>query len=334
MAGSGLARLLRPLGLAAAVVACPVAMLSGCSSERPSSRSPKASTSTTSFGPDVALSPPGSFLAQGLVVPAGSRLIGPVFQEPLTGPGEGITKIAILQIDDDPFAVWDDIAAQARRLGAALPGSGVCRRQSPEGAVLAEYSGDEVHSLACGASAGGTSAGGRGVSINADLWWWASGAEMSVKISDTDTPIAAFMYPATDPGRAPSRAAARLPARTTGLLPDVGEAFGRNTDCFEGADSRLRVPTGARLIGGGTTPILEDFAAVLAVVDARSVLEALRSQLDDPDVPGGSYTIRSEQLPDGKAIWMLDGTANDGGGSCWMRSSPDGAAVLVTAHGD
>ena len=118
-------------------------------------------------------------------------------------------------------------------------------------------------------------------------------------------------------------------------MPDVGEPFGLETNCFESGYDRLRVPPGARVVGGGTAPVLGSFAAVLAVSDPEAVLEHIADQLDPtgPDVGEGSVTIKQVDLSDG-SIWLLNGEVGAGGGGCRMWSSTDGQAVLVTASND
>lgn len=69
------------------------------------------------------LQPPGSPIVEGLVVPDGAHLAGEVFREPFWGssgggaipfPPEAEVWTAYLVVDDDPFAVFDDVAAQLR----------------------------------------------------------------------------------------------------------------------------------------------------------------------------------------------------------------------------
>ncbi|HEX6423877.1 MAG TPA: hypothetical protein VFZ79_10375 [Acidimicrobiales bacterium] len=105
---------------------------------------------------------------------------------------------------------------------------------------------------------------------------------------------------------------------------EAGDPFGRETNCVEGGYARLRVPPGARLVGGQTAP-------VLAVAEARAVLEDLAAQIDPsgPDAGEGSATIQRVDVA-GAHVWRLVGEVGGGGGSCEMWSSPDGQAVLVT----
>ncbi|MCU1370792.1 MAG: hypothetical protein JWO77_1986 [Ilumatobacteraceae bacterium] len=59
------------------------------------------------------LQPPRSKIADGLVVPEGAELAGSLFSQ----PGEEVSVddwAAYLTVDGNPFAVWDDLAQQAR----------------------------------------------------------------------------------------------------------------------------------------------------------------------------------------------------------------------------
>ena len=110
--------------------------------------------------------------------------------------------------------------------------------------------------------------------------------------------------------------------------PLVGRRRRRETNCVEDGCTRLRVPDGARLVGGESAP-------VLAVADPRAALEDLAAQIDPsgPDAGEGSATIERLHVA-GAQIWRLAGEVGGGGGSCEMWSSPDGRAVLVTVWND
>jgi hypothetical protein len=179
------------------------------------------------------------------------------------------------------------------------------------------------------------------------LSWRADGAELGLEVSVGEGQDSRS-YGTTDGGPAPASAVAELPARDlprrgidpvrfslVPVMPAVGEPFGLETNCFEQGYARLRVPPGARLVGGGTAPVLGSFAAVLAVSDPKAVLEHIADQLDPtgPDAGDGSVTIEKVNLPEGP-VWVLTGDVSAGGGSCQMWSSPDGRAVLVTTWND
>ena len=294
--------------------------------------------------PAVGLSGPGTPLAGGLVVPPGMRLIGPVFPSPSQVGGDERGFVALLAVEGDPFAAWDDLARQARDLGAPLPSSGSCAwhdiRTEQGGLLESEFVDqprpDGAETMECVGGGYGPTPGGGSISVNARLWWWAEGAELGLEVSVGEGAYSRS-YGSTDddPGPAPASAVAHLPARQEPIVPDVGEPFGLETNCFESGYDRLRVPPGARVVGGGTVPVLGSFAVVLAVSDPHAVLQHIAQQLDPngPDAGDGSVTIKKVDLPDGP-VWVLNGDVMAGGGSCQMWSSPDGHAILVTTWND
>jgi hypothetical protein len=243
--------------------------------------------------------------------------------------------VAVLQVGKDPFATWDDLAAQAQRLGVPMPRSGTCQwwfGPDSDRVAVTEPTPAAINALDCEASETGLTDGGP-LRVSARLYWWSGGAELTIQTS-TSTGTASDAEP--DPGSAPADAIDALPTRRSADHPEVGEPFGLGHNCFEGADGRFRVPKGSRLVGGGTAPGLEDFAAVLAVTDARKVLGALGRQVD-PTGPGrgrGAVSIGPRDLADVGRIWVLEGSIGAGGGFCEMWSSPDGEAVIVTTHSD
>ena len=296
--------------------------------------------------PGPGLSPPGTPLAAGLEVPVGTQLVGPVFlRTDRTGlPRAGAGHVAVLQIDGDPFAAWDDLAGQAQDLGLPIPGSGVCawRRASnladlpptPLEWPVAMARPDLADTLDCQAVARGPVPDGDQLMVDMRLWWWAAGAELHVEISESGMDEPPFSYPETEAGPAPAAAADQLPEREPQPSVDVGDPIGRENNCFETGYDQLTLPGGARLVGGGNTPGLYDFAAVLAVDDAEAVLRRLRDQLDGPDKSDGDHGLSEERLADGRTIWALGGGGSTGGGACSMWSSPDGTALIVTTSSD
>ena len=308
--------------------------------------------------PAVGLSGPGTPLAGGLVVPPGTRLIGPVFPSPSQVGGDERGFVALLAVEGDPFAAWDDLARQARDLGAPLPSSGSCSwhdiRTEQGGLLESEFVDqprpDGAETMECVGGGYGPTPGGGSISVNARLWWWAEGAELGLEVSVGEGEYRrSYGTTDADKGPAPASAVAELPARAVprrvidpvrpGQLvadtPDAGEPFGLETNCFERGYARLRVPPGARVVGGGTAPVLGSFAAVLAVSDPEAVLEHIARQLDPtgPDAGDGSVRIEKVNLSEGP-VWLLTGDVMAGGGSCRMWSSPDGRAVLVTTWND
>jgi hypothetical protein len=319
----------------------------------------------TDSGPEPApiesfLSPSGTPLSAGLEVPVGTQLVGPVFAEGLHeglllygASAEVVSHQAVLQVDGDPFAAWDDLAGQAQAIGVRIAGSGTCMwrlARAPQGmdhipnvdTPVALSRPDLADTLDCEAAARAPLPDGSMVMIEMRLWWWAEGAELHVRISQgdvsgADTPQGygssselSASYPETDPGPAPATAGGQLPERGAPTSIGRGDPFGAETDCFETRYDSLTVPAGARFVGGGTTPGLGSAATVLAVDDPEAVLGELRNQLDRPDDSNGHFDIGEERLEDGTSIWVLSVSVDAGGGACAMRSSPDGTAVLVS----
>lgn len=330
--------------LAAALV---VASLASCGGSGEAASSGHAGGNGRDI-PAVGLSGPGSPLAEGLVVPAGMQLVGPVFPRPRP-VGADRSTVAVLVVDGNPFTAWDDLAGQARTLGAPLPGSGVCawhdevtEQGGPVPPVLVtEPRPAGTDTLRCSAVAHGPGPGGELVSVTADLRWDGDGGELGLEVAagevlgvgddavtageDGDTHASPDVR-----GPAPAFAADQLPPRggMSHAVAEAGDPFGRETNCVEGGYARLRVPPGARLVGGETAP-------VLAVADARAALDDLAAQVDPsgPDAGEGSATIERVDVP-GAQVWRLVGEVGAGGGSCEMWSSPDGRAVLVTVWND
>ncbi|MBJ7450524.1 MAG: hypothetical protein JHC71_00405 [Blastococcus sp.] len=255
----------------------------------------------------------------------------------------------MLQVDGDPFAAWDDLASQAHAIGLPIAGSGTClwtitsaevlgaNPTVPQQTPVSAARPDVADALSCDAAANGPITDGSGLRLTMRLWWFAAGAELHLQLYEGRVDDFVSAWPETDPGPAPTAASAQLPPRNAppSVTPgDPGDPFGRENNCFESGYDRLTVPAGARLVGGGTTPGLGDFAAVLAVEDPEAVLGELRDQLDEPDDSNGHYRLTEGQSADGTSVWSLSGYVEAGGGSCSMSSSPDGTAVLVTTYGD
>ena len=289
----------------------------------------------------------GASLMAGLTAPEGTSLVGATFERPASDGPAAADTYAVLTVDGDPFAAWDDLAAQSRALGMPLPGSGVCQwfpgplDQAGAGASPVPASSprpDGFDTLWCGANAYAGEAGGN-LTVYAQLEASPAGAELGVQVG-VEAQVAESSqeprsYPEIDPGPAAESARADVPEVRPAPPPGVGEPFGRENNCFEAGYDRLEVPPGARLVGGGTARIVDDFAAVLAVDDAEAALDDLAAQLDPTGPEAGDAVIDVGQVdaPGGR-IWQLSGSVSAGGGSCWVTSTPDGALLLVTTHSD
>jgi hypothetical protein len=284
----------------------------------------------------VGLLGPGTSITDGYVVPPGTQLVGSVF--PQVGEGalrpDSVPLMAVLDIDGDPFAAWDDLAAQASEQGLDFPSSGVCwwdystsadRAERSVPVPVVESRPPDADTIRCNASATGESH-----ALIAELRWSPEGAAL---VLDFQPAVGApGRYPDDEPGPAPPEAAESLPAIDDRPLPVEGEPFGREMNCGEDDYQRLRVPSGARLVAPPPQSAGE-VEGVLAVDDAKQALEDLRAQLDIPDDRSGSYDIEERELPDGSPAWQLSG-GSDGGGVCRMWTSPDGNALIITAHSD
>jgi hypothetical protein len=277
-------------------------------------------------------------LMEGLVAPTGTRLVGDVFERPWGDEVTNVSTVAVLTVDGDPFAAWDDLAGQIRDLGAPFPGSGACAwlEQGDSGSTPVRSVAEPAPAGADGVTcAGSATAAGGAVSFLAELWVSPDGAELGVETLPAEPGSEAQSYPEVGTGAAPAGAADRLPPVEQPALPRVGEPFGRENNCFESGYERFTVPEGAEVVGGGNAPVLEDFAAVLAVDDAPAVLEALAGQLDPtgPSTGDAAIDVRQARVPGGQ-VWELTGSVSAGGGACGIWSSPDGKLLLVMTHSD
>jgi hypothetical protein len=118
-------------------------------------------------------------------------------------------------------------------------------------------------------------------------------------------------------------------------LPERGERFGRENNCLETGYGYLHVPRSAKVIGGGNTPAIEDFAAVFEVDDPNTALGDLADELDPtgPDRGDGVARVTTENTPRGK-VWSLTADVGGGGGACAAWTTPGGRYLIVTTHSD
>src|SRR5262245_10543606 len=282
----------------------------------------------TSAAPDVGLSGPGTPLAAGLVAPRGTVLVGPVFAQAGQGAQPG-SKLVVLRVDRDPLAAWDDLADQAAAQGIQLTHSGACQWSGDEVAAVGDPRPAGAFALQCMDSGATTRA-----TVEAELWSSAHGAEMTIDFHPGQPP-APPGGELVDPGRAPASAAGQVPHLDRDPIPATGAPFGQETNCFLAGYRKFRVPPGATVVGGGTTPIHLGFGAVLAVRDAHRVLEELARQA----VPAGTPQDRAMVTIDrvvaaGRPVWHLAIDIQEGGGGCAAWANPEGNAIVLTAHSD
>lgn len=336
---------------------------------------------------DPALLPPGTPLGDGLVVPEGARLAGTVFrEEPVQSddpsfppPPTAVPRppaddwTAVLVVDgDDPLAVLDGLAGQARDLGFAMAGTGAACRlllagTNDDGGSLAPVPlvdgdpGHDVSALSCRATA---TDGFRGVgyavlwgpdhtgavvvtgakaeSPAASTWSEVTGGGRGIErplpsgATTTTLPpvIASQTIPSSDP--VPAAQAAVVPERAPAEHPGPGDPFGGRANCFAPGEDRFRLPAeGARLVateGGG------DGASVLAVDDIDAAFAALVDAADgegDGDQTGfGAEPTEEVTLADGTVVQAQGFSVGGGGGACDLLSDPSGGFVLIRMYSD
>lgn len=348
-------------GLALALAACGSG--SGGTAADDGSTTTVESTTTTAV---VALRPPGTEIAPGLVVPDGAQLAGAAFvrsAEEQQGGQAGWD--AHLVIDGDPFAVWDDLAGQLRALDPAagfsgsadgcawrfeeqivdggsvvtLDGSDVEGAPADPTVVTAEAPGGSLLGVEC--SAGATMDVGDGFQtffLSLDAGSDRPTSATLTAIAERGSPGARSWgirtgdgpAPAPSPDPVPAGAADHLPASPPTPVVEEGDPFGSDVNCFSGTGyTRTLLPAGATWvadIGFGNV-------SVLAVDDPRAAIEALQAQFEagGPDESSG---IRTVELADGTSILTYSHGVSAGGGGCTVRSSPDGRFVQVSRYAD
>jgi hypothetical protein len=309
---------------------------------------------------------PGEPLADGLVVPEGAELRGPVFPLPIEEPiadGEPTDPgwAAVLAVTGDPFDAWDGLAAQAQGLGVGTPRSDTsCTWLVDRGVNGTQYvaldgagAPEATVALSCQASGTATAAGDDGRLLGVDLELWADEdgrhATVSAHRSPADDEAAGRGFHAgthlTEPGSpapvgGPVTEADRasVPA---GAAPEEGagpgEPFGRQVNCLERGYARFEVPAGGRVltVSGASAAGSRDYAAVLAVEDAEAALSELADQVMAGAPPEVQAPVpQRAPLADGREVWELSHSVDAGGGYCRVLAHPDGHALLVLPRSD
>lgn len=241
---------------------------------------------------------------------------------------------ALLVVDGDPFAVWDDLAAQVRRLGPEVDGSAAACRWwvGPSGAVAPVADGPpdgEVDHLTCETGASG---GERHVHLSLG-WGGTHPGTIEITVRPHDGPPSTLPGAGVDP-------TATVDDATRDLLPEPGptedpqpgDLFGGWGNCMTG-ESRLVLPEDAALVatsGGG------DGASVLAVDDVQAAMEALlTTSADGPDASSFvAGEVAEQPLAGGGTVLAVGFSVSAGGGACDLLGSPDGRHLLVTMHSD
>lgn len=331
-----------------------------------------------SDGDDGAIEPPapqapaadhllaaGAPLAAGLRVPPGARLAGTVFEVPADGGTAGLPgdQIALLVVDEDPFAVFDDLAGQARTRGPTVPGTADACAWSLEGppgeppgpVAPAEVSGEPPDAPIAGLLCLAMATDGE-IRIELELRW-GQGAPGTIRVEvgpDGIEPSGDGEDATTRPPRSVPESGPPLPGGDAPppsptasdpvdpgadrLLPDPaapeepapGDAFGGRGNCLAAEDGRFRLPAGAALVAteGGV-----DGASVLATDDAEATMDALVAAGREGELAGGFVAGELETSPLGGGGSALTRTVStEGGGACTLLADEGGRFVLVTMN--
>jgi hypothetical protein len=319
----------------------------------------------------------GSPIAEGLVVPPGGFLLGAAFPEPdvySSPPGsDGAEQVGIdpkVAVPDtwvahievtgaDPFATYDQLAAQIRGLPAPLtvPGTAAsCVWTLPDGAeelsdalIVAESEAPaNSDGVECGGTAGERKLGrvhryelgmqvkaGFATTLTVRSVWappgaagpprgWATTLRRQASTDGRDV--------AAGPDPVPADRASMLPepTPTVEVVPD--EAFGSEVNCFAAKGyARFVLPEGATFVGGswrGDELVLavDDLDAALTVLE-RQVLDGVE---DEPVDEAQTETLAVA----GGTVRRWSYSVSGGGGACSAQSSPDGRYLLVGLHAD
>lgn len=317
-----------------------VLALVGCGDDPGTSAEP----STTADPVAASLHPPGTELDDGLVVPEGTMLAGPVFE------GSNLDSIlggwgALLTIDgDDPFAPFDAMSTQLRDTGLPMPGSAASCLwflEHDEGTDTADLTapvaegdpGAPVLALQCEASGyAGPEGNGTGPSeAHLTLTWGPDHPGRMWLEATSGPPRNPDRPPAVDRGSEPVDGSALdvLPERAQAERPAPGDTFGAEGNCFVDGYEQFTLPEGARLVAteGGL-----DGHSVLSVEDLDAAMDDLFAQAGNPIDLGGAS---EEQVTtaDGadvtRSVWGARG-----GGGCQLLASAGGDHLLISMHSD
>jgi hypothetical protein len=277
-------------------------------------------------------------LRTGFVVAPNSELVGAVFV------GNEAWS-AVLHIERDPVGVYDAYAAQARKLGVPLPGSGAhsisgpagCQPKAPE-TQTAIAKKDRCYDL------GPTCAVARGVFrcdvsadggtdprlfVNVSLAWGGETRHMLLAVS-----------PASGEPVSPAPGIARRyvgRARYVGPLPESreraqlarpGRPFGSENTSARSRYRRLTLESGSRVVADA--PAL-DLAVLEITGDMQEVLSRYAEQLAAPGDNASQVTV--ESVPGGGTYLALTYSPEGGGGTTFV-GDPSHRYVRVTWSSD
>ena len=277
----------------------------------------------------------------GFVVAPGSQLVGPVFTYP--DQIQGSHSVAVMVLDHDPLAVYDEYVAQARRLGALLPASGTL---GPGGygtctAAVADRdepieTADPNQARSVGCVGGGTFPGREG-SVQLHTRW--GGPSHHVMLEVYRLSATGNAGPQADPGAA--RAPLFVPLPKVSDRPSVsrtGAPFGGENNAFDSGYRRFRLEPGSRVVAD-VTGMFDQVVIVLRVDgNAEKVMAGYAKQLgrggyQRPLVPDGSTPqVRHVKTRQGEVLMVENGPT--GGGAASLITDPTGHWILIRASSD
>jgi hypothetical protein len=281
--------------------------------------------------------PAGARITAGFVVAPGSRLVGPVFTSPY-GP-KVFRSTAVLDVDRDPVAVYDEYAAQARRLGAAAPPSGATASVNGDvpfgicsAAVVDELGARDVaidtadpsqaRWLHCYGSAVATSAK-REITVES-VWGGPSHHALIDVVPSSEAGTNLFQ------GTAPARPFSPLPKVTDrSAVTHPGAPFGDTNNAFEAGYRKFRLAKGSRVVADFTYTA-EQLVVVLRVDgSAERVMADYARQLGQG---GKTPEVQKLQTPKGSILMVESGPL--GGGGATLVTDPSRHWILIRAGSD
>ena len=273
---------------------------------------------------------PGTKLSAGYVVPSGSRLVGTVFR--LNG-ASGTSSLALIDIDRDPLAVYDDLVAQGRRAGTLLPGSGTAAPyEGPRTCHLNVDNHEAPIGPADAAAATSVDCYGAGVlpdgagSVVVQTSWGGSAHHALVETSDN--PIAGGGRDDLGDARAPELVP--LPKVVDRpLVSEPGTPFGSSNNGFESGYRRFTLEPGSRVVAD-----VDGFTQGMLVVlridgDTREVVTRYARQIGSG---GTTPRVREVATPGGHVLSVVN--SPEGGGAVFLDTDPSGRWLLIRANSD
>jgi hypothetical protein len=297
--------------------------------------------------PEPIVTEPGGPLADGVEVPAGLRLVGGVFPIGTSFP-DGVVEpgwAALLEATGNPFDAWDALVDELGQAGVDLPGSATACQWYTE----ADGYGQHRDLTGAGAPPGtvglwcrATYVGGEAddgtmptwlvqLSASAESAW--AGIEVDPEPGGTSEPALPTRAPAAEADRRDVRFAPRPEAVGREAIGPVraepGELLPANLCGDWSGVPPLRVPPGSRVVASAPgSPVFEVLGpfVMVATVDAEAAVRWFHDQLVEGGLEGP--TLERQVGADGAESWVLE-EADGIAGSCTMRTSADGRAILI-----